>query len=133
MPTADVERLIDFYRRLGFEIDDEAYRGGTAPIFSIVVGDAAKINVHPPGFVGKLGLRGDAAAPGCLDICFVWDGTLSGCLKMLERAGVEIAWGPVAGFGGRKGVPATRIYVRDPDGNLLEWMIYESTEPTPAD
>ena len=51
--------------------------------------------------------------------------TVSGAeLKaMLDRAGAKIIEGPVARQGGRRRA-ASSVYVRDPDGNLLEFMIY---------
>ena len=124
MPTANAERLIEFYKRLGFSINDEAeWRAGEANIFSIQVGDS-KINVHPEGFTASL--RGPTAVPGCADICFVWEGTSADCVKWLADAGVEVIRGP----GPRKGaraygkLPAESLYARDPDENLLEWMVY---------
>ena len=61
MPTANAERLIAFYKRLGFTInDEEEWRDGKANIFSIQIGDS-KINVHPEGYVA--GLRGPSAVP----------------------------------------------------------------------
>ena len=42
---------------------------------------------------------------------------------MLNRAGAKVIEGPVGRQGGRK-KSATSVYVRDPDGNLLEFMIY---------
>jgi catechol 2,3-dioxygenase-like lactoylglutathione lyase family enzyme len=69
MPTANAERLIAFYKRLGFLINNEAeWWAGTAPSFSIQVGEFAKINVHPEGYTASL--RGRTAVPGCADICF---------------------------------------------------------------
>lgn len=124
MPTADAERLIEFYKRLGFTINDEdPWRAGKANIFSIQIGDS-KINVHPQGFTA--GLRGPTAVPGCTDICFVWKGTAEECKQMLEEAGVEIIQGPGPRKGARGGghLPAVSMYARDPDQNLLEWMIY---------
>ena len=125
MPTANAERLIEFYKRLGFTINDEAeWRAGTASIFSIQIGES-KINVHPEGFTASL--RGPTAVPGCGDICFVWDGTAEQCQAWLAEAGVEVIRGP----GPRKGarafgvLPAVSLYARDPDENLLEWMIYQ--------
>ncbi|MEC9272683.1 MAG: VOC family protein, partial [Chloroflexota bacterium] len=54
MPTADADRLIEFYKRLGFDINDEAeWRSGEANIFSIQVGES-KINVHPEGYTASL-------------------------------------------------------------------------------
>ena len=124
MPTANAERLIAFYKRLGFTInDEEEWRAGEANIFSIQIGDS-KINVHPEGYVA--GLRGPSAVPGCADICFVWEGTVGECQEWLAEAGVEVILGPAPRKGGRGvgKVPSLSLYARDPDDNLLEWMTY---------
>ena len=124
MPTANAERLMGFYKRLGFAINDEVeWRAGKAAIFSIQIGDS-KINVHPEGHTASL--RGPTAVPGCTDICFVWTGTLEECQKMLADAGVEVIRGPGSRKGARGGggLRAVSMYARDPDQNLLEWMIY---------
>ena len=124
MPTANAERLIAFYKKLGFLINNEdEWRAGNVPAFSIQVGDS-KINIHPEGHTASL--RGPTAVPGCGDICFVWDGTVEECQKMLADAGVEVIRGPVQRPGGRgRGtVPSLSLYLRDPDENLLEWMVY---------
>ncbi len=123
MPTANAERLIEFYKRLGFHInDEEEWRAGNAGIFSIQVGDS-KINVHPEGYVASL--RGPTAVPGCADICFVWDGDADECRRWLEDAGVEIIAGPAPRRGALRHRAAVSLYARDPDDNLLEWMIYQ--------
>ena len=125
MPTADAERLIAFYKSLGFAINDEdEWRAGTANIFSIQVGDS-KMNVHPEGYMADY--RGPTAVPGCTDICFVWNGTVEQCQQMLDDAGVPVVRGPGPRKGARqRGIlPAVSLYARDPDNNLLEWMIYQ--------
>ena len=45
---------------------------------------------------------------------------------MLDQAGAEIIEGPVERMGGRNNGRAkgTSLYMRDPDSNLLEFMIY---------
>ena len=124
MPTANAERLIAFYKKLGFPINNEAeWRSGTARTFSIQVGDS-KINVHPEGHTATL--RGPTAMPGCTDICFVWDGSVEECQQMLQNAGVDVIQGPVqrAGGRGRGTTPSLSFYLRDPDQNLLEFMTY---------
>ena len=123
MPTANAERLIAFYKRLGFTINDEdAWRAGDAAAFSVQIGDSTKINVHPEGYTASL--RGPTALPGSADICFVWDGDAEACARWLTAAGVEIIAGPGPRRGARQGAPAISLYARDPDENLLEWMVY---------
>ena len=123
MPTANAERLIAFYKKLGFHINDEdEWRAGNMPAFSIQVGNS-KINVHPEGCTAAL--RGPTAVPGSADICFVWEGTAAECEQMLHDAGVEIISGPGPRRGALRDRNAVSLYARDPDENLLEWMIYE--------
>ena len=46
---------------------------------------------------------------------------------MLADLGVEVIRGPGPRKGARQGerLPAVSLYARDPDDNLLEWMIYQ--------
>jgi catechol 2,3-dioxygenase-like lactoylglutathione lyase family enzyme len=68
-------------------------------------------------------LRAPEAKPPCGDLCFVWDGSVKSLNALLDEAGAEIIEGPVSRQGGRRAA-ASSVYVRDPDGNLLEFMIY---------
>ena len=125
LPTADADRFIDFYKKLGFSIiDEDEWRRGEARIFAIQIGNS-KINVHPQGMIANL--RGVTASPGCGDLCFVWDGAVDEVVKMLSDAGVEVIQGPAPRKGGRDAGQrfGTSVYVRDPDDNLLEFMVYE--------
>jgi catechol 2,3-dioxygenase-like lactoylglutathione lyase family enzyme len=128
IPTADPEAILGFYKRLGFIALREAeWRAGKSLMFSLAFGDN-KINVHPPEVwqSGRFSLRGPTAVPGCGDFCFVWDGTIEEAEVWLKDAGAEVIEGPVKRDGGRAlgtGV-GTSIYTRDPDGNLLEFMVY---------
>ena len=88
------------------------------------------INFHRPVLWQRQSftLRAPAAKPPCGDLCFVWEGTPDSLKEMLEKAGARIEEGPVARQGGRRKT-ASSVYVRDPDGNLLEFMIYS---PSPG-
>ena len=125
LPTSDADRFIEFYKKLGFSIiDEDEWRRGEARIFAIQIGNS-KINVHPQGMTANL--RGVTASPGCGDLCFVWDGAVDEVVKMLADVGVEVIQGPAPRKGGRDGGQrfGTSVYVRDPDDNLLEFMVYE--------
>ena len=118
LPMQNVEAMLAFYRHLGLQIKE----GKTT--CSVYIG-YQMINFHRPEHWHNLSftLRAPAATPPCGDLCFVWDGT-SGALKaMLDKAGAKIFEGPVPRQGGRQKASSS-VYVRDPDGNLLEFMIY---------
>ncbi len=121
VPMRNTDAMIGFYRSLGLRVN-EGER-----ICSVHFGDN-KINFHRPALWQdqRFTLRAPAAQPPCGDFCFVWDGGEEGLLETLRRAGAEIVIGPVERQGGRDGGEAsgTSRYTRDPDGNLLEFIIY---------
>ena len=128
IPTARPEEMLRFYRALGFSAPDpEQWRSQGVPFFSIQFGHN-KINVHAPALWqnGSFTLRGKTALPGSGDFCFVWSGTLSELKERLLQAGATIEEGPVKRIGGRDGGRAegTSLYTRDPDDNLLEFIVY---------
>ena len=125
LPTSDAVRFVDFYKRLGFSIiDEDKWRRGEVNRFAIQIGQS-KINIHPPELTGVM--KGATATPGSGDLCFVWEGTTEEVLQMIAEAGAEIVDGPVPRRGGRNAgqTMGTSVYVRDPDGNLLEFMVYD--------
>jgi catechol 2,3-dioxygenase-like lactoylglutathione lyase family enzyme len=124
MPTNKPEEMIAFYGALGFAVPDVAkWRAEKIPFFSIHFGNQ-KINVHAPGLWHRddFTLRGPTAKPGCGDLCFVWEGGAERLHATLAAANAAIIAGPVELPGARgKGVS---VYTRDPDDNLLEFIIY---------
>ena len=118
LPMQNTENMLTFYRSLGLQVIENA----TA--CSVYIGDQM-INFHRPAHWqdATFTLRAPAARPPCGDLCFVWDGSPESVKTMLDRAGAKIVEGPVQRQGGRKKA-ASSVYVRDPDGNLLEFMIY---------
>jgi catechol 2,3-dioxygenase-like lactoylglutathione lyase family enzyme len=118
LPMLNTDAMVAFYRKLGFDI-----RESSAAV-SVYAG-RNMINFHRPTRWqdASFTLRAPAAKPPCGDLCFVWEGTPASLKAMIDRVGVKIEEGPVARQGGRRR-PASSVYVRDPDGNLLEFMIY---------
>jgi len=110
--------MVAFYRALGFSVGEQPH------VVSVYVG-SQMINFHRPATWQResFELRAPNARPPCGDICFVWDGTPAALQTRLDDAGAAVIEGPVARRGGRQ-ADATSVYVRDPDGNLLEFMIY---------
>jgi len=121
VPMRNTEAMLRFYRDLGFHV-----REGER-ICSVHFGDH-KINFHRPALwqSEQFTLRAPGAEPPCGDFCFVWDGMESQLVEILARAGADIITGPVPRTGGRDGGTAegTSHYTRDPDGNLLEFIVY---------
>ena len=118
LPMQDTDAMLAFYRRLGFDVRE------TTSVVSVYVGDQM-INFHRPSLWqnGTFTLKAPAARPPCGDLCFVWDGSPTALTALLDRAGGPLVEGPVGRQGGRK-KPGSSVYTRDPDGNLLEFIIY---------
>jgi len=118
LPMQNTAAMLAFYRGLGFPVTE------SARAYSVYIGDQM-INFHLPATWqdATFTLRAPAAKPPCGDLCFVWDGTAAALKTWLDKAGAKVIEGPVARQGGRK-KGASSVYIRDPDGNLLEFMIY---------
>ena len=128
VPTGRPLEMLRFYRALGFDAPSPEEWSATRQLFfSIQFGDN-KINVHAPALWQNAAfrLRAPAAQPGCGDFCFVWSGGMPALTAALAEAGAAIEEGPVERVGGRDGGRATgtSLYTRDPDGNLLEFIVY---------
>lgn len=118
LPMKNTEEMLAFYRKLGLPVAENANA------ISVYIGNQM-INFHRPGHWQDKAftLRAPAALPPCGDLCFVWDDTPEALKAMIDRVGAKIEVGPVERQGGRKQTGIS-TYIRDPDGNLLEFMIY---------
>lgn len=129
VPTGNPDAMLRFYGALGFTVPTpEQWRAQNKSHFAIQFGEN-KINVHAPALWQDIAftLRGRSAQPGCGDFCFVWSASLADLTATLERVGAPIEEGPVQRIGARNAGRAqgTSIYTRDPDRNLLEFIVYE--------
>jgi catechol 2,3-dioxygenase-like lactoylglutathione lyase family enzyme len=109
LTVRDLDASIAFYERLGmrhveFAPDRHALAFGTQ-----------KVNLHVAG--REFEPKADVPTPGSADLCFLVD--------ELDMSGLDVIEGPVE----RTGATGTirSVYVRDPDGNLVE--LSEPHEP----
>ena len=120
-PLLNPDTMLPFYRALGFEVREDT------GIYSVHFGDS-RINFHRPELWQQddFTLRAAAARPPCGDFCFVWGGSEAELEQTLQRVGAELVEGPIARYGGQNGGrdEGTSRYIHDPDGNLLEFIIY---------
>ena len=111
LTVRDIDRTIAFYERaLGMRA--VTFGEGRR---ALALGEQ-KLNLHQAGreFEPKARLP----TPGSADICFRTDMPLDDVVAHLRREGIAIEAGPVAKVGAR--APLRSVYVRDPDGNLIE-------------
>ena len=117
LPMEHTEAMIAFYRSLGLPVAEHPH------LVQVYLGNQM-INFHRPELWQRdFSLRAPGARPPCGDFCLVWDGPEHALRELLERAGIEIEEGPLSREGGRQAAGSS-VYVRDPDGNLVEFMTY---------
>jgi catechol 2,3-dioxygenase-like lactoylglutathione lyase family enzyme len=117
LPMQNTEATIAFYRTLGLEVKESQF------LVQVYIGNQM-LNFHRPEVWRRdFSLRAHAARPPCGDICLVWDGSADDLNRLLDQSNIEVEEGPVEREGGRQ-APASSVYVRDPDGNLVEFMRY---------
>ncbi|MPZ78526.1 MAG: hypothetical protein GEU77_18640 [Deltaproteobacteria bacterium] len=119
----DLEETFAFYRKLGLEAGWQERPGGrgTRPI--IRISETQKLNLY---VIDRYEIESPTFAPGyatgSADFCLRWEGTVQEAQDFLKQAGVPVLQEPAARSGALG--PATSLYVRDPDGNLIELITY---------
>ena len=111
LPVSDIDAVATFYT---------TYLGMEKRIFgddrvALHFGDQ-KINLHPAGWNYEPKARVSIA--GSADLCFMVSESVELLQTKLVQLGVEIIEGPVVRTGATG--PLRSIYIRDPDGNLIE-------------
>jgi len=120
--TTSPEKCVGFYSMLGFKPKVD---GNRIELFALDF----KINVH---VIGKeLFPHAQNVTPGSADLCFEVEGSLDEVISEITAAGLSIEHEPsirTGTFG-----KMTSVYLRDPDGNLIELSQYSETETNPSE
>ena len=110
LTVADVEATVAFYERLGMR-REEFGQGRIALRFGV-----QKLNLHQAG--GEIEPHARTPTRGSADLCFLVAEPIEQVEAELVAAGVPIELGPVRRTGATAAL--TSLYLRDPDGNLVE-------------
>jgi len=81
----------------------------------------SKINLHPAD--APIVPHANHPVPGSADLCFVTSEPFASVIDHLRNCGVTVEDGPVQRTGALG--PITSVYLRDPDGNLIEISTYQ--------
>lgn len=112
--TTNSAACVAFYQALGFRLQQA---NGRQELFC---GDF-KINVHTKG--QELEPKAQHVQTGSADFCFEIEGGILACYEALLQKGLAIELGIVTRHGMRGEMQS--LYLRDPDGNLVELCSYE--------
>lgn len=114
LTTANADALIDFYTRV-LGMRHSADRGRHALFFG-----NAKINIHtrPAEFLPAA----KHPAAGTMDVCLAATGDIREIRSEILAKGWPVEEGVVTRHGARGEMES--VYVRDPDGNLIEISVY---------
>lgn len=111
LTVADIPRTVDFYQRVLGMRHEVFGEGRSAQAFG-----QQKLNLHQAG--REFEPKAAHPLPGAIDLCLVTTWPLDRLLAHLAAEGVAVEEGPVRRTGALG--PIESVYVRDPDGNLIE-------------
>ncbi len=115
LTVADQDATVTFYEGVLGMTSDVFYPVDGTRRIALMFG-AQKINLHQAG--AEFEPKAKTPLPGSADLCFLSQTPLSDWQAHLRAQDVPVLLGPVPRIGATG--PLTSIYLRDPDGNLIE-------------
>ncbi|MBA3559538.1 MAG: VOC family protein [Gemmatimonadaceae bacterium] len=116
LTVRDIETTVAFYTNV-LGMGSVTFAGGT---HALSFGEQ-KIHLHSAD--GLIAPHATHPVPGSADICLISEESIAQVVETFQRVGVTIEEGPVQ----RRGAlgPLSSVYIRDPDGNLVEVSTYQ--------
>jgi catechol 2,3-dioxygenase-like lactoylglutathione lyase family enzyme len=115
LTVRDVDATISFYQTVLGMAPVTFGSGRRALAFG-----QSKINLHPAN--APLAPHANHPVPGSADLCFVTTESPQSVIDHLRKCSINIEEGPVPRTGALGSI--TSVYLRDPDGNLIEVSSY---------
>lgn len=115
LTVADVSVTVAFYRDV-LGMQPEVFHPADDSTRHALVFGTQKINLHPKG--GEFDPKAQHPVAGSADLCFLSDAPLADWQAHFHALGVAVEEGPVRRAGATG--PILSLYLRDPDGNLIE-------------
>ncbi len=115
LTVADIAETLGFYRDVLGMTAQRFMPADGVERWALKLG-AQKINLHQVG--REFEPKAKVATAGSADLCFLSDVALEEWAAHLADHGVEVIEGPVKRTGAQGAIMS--LYLRDPDGNLLE-------------
>ena len=115
MTASDLAKTVTFYSEvLGMDAEQFSAVDGSQR-WALNFGDQ-KINLHQAG--AEFEPKARQPGPGTADLCFLSEQPVDDWCKHLRKRGIAVIEGPVKRTGACGLILS--IYLRDPDGNLIE-------------
>jgi catechol 2,3-dioxygenase-like lactoylglutathione lyase family enzyme len=119
LTVADLDATVRFYTRI-LGMEELTFGAGRK---ALRFGES-KINLHQHG--QEFEPKADRPTPGSADLCLIVEESVAVVEAELTAAGIAVVEGPVGRTGARGAI--TSVYVRDPDGNLIELSNYAAAQ-----
>jgi catechol 2,3-dioxygenase-like lactoylglutathione lyase family enzyme len=111
LTVSNIDKTCEFYSTV-MDMEVISFNNGRKALkFGI-----QKINLHEKG--NEFDPKAAVPMPGSADICFITKTPIEEVIKKIEDNGINILEGPILRTGAAG--PINSIYIRDPDGNLIE-------------